>query len=202
MNVDIAGVILRGLLGGRRKRSRNAARFLGRGGSVINANTLMAAAGLAWGAYEAWQAKAGSGHAVSPQSPPPPAVSSLAGVPAPSTSQLRMLRLAVAAANSDGAMSETERVAVIAQARADGASDELVDEIQRPGPLADIVAGAGDQSERAALYVIAFTVIRADEQVSGSERIFLAQLANLLGLAPEVVASLEQTVAERIDAEA
>jgi hypothetical protein len=33
-------------------------RFLGHGGSgFINANTLMAAAGLVWGAYETWQAQ-------------------------------------------------------------------------------------------------------------------------------------------------
>ncbi len=112
-----------------------------------------------------------------------------------------MLRLAVAAANADGSMSEAERTAVLAQARAEGASEEAVDEIQKPSTLADIVAGAHDQSERTALYVIAFTVIRADEQVSGSERIFLAQLANLLGLDPQAAAALESTVAERIDAE-
>ena len=32
------------------------------------------------------------------------------------------------------------------------------------------------------LYILAFTIVRADENVSGAERIYLAQLAHQLGL--------------------
>jgi uncharacterized membrane protein YebE (DUF533 family) len=49
--------------------------------------------------------------------------------------------------------------------------------------------------------VLAYTILRADEQVSGAERIYLAQLANLLGLDPATVKALEQDTSQRIDSE-
>jgi uncharacterized membrane protein YebE (DUF533 family) len=219
MPLDLVGAVLAGVLGGRRKRSRNALRYLGGGGGgLVNATTLMTAAGLAWGAYEAWQQSQGRSTTGSSSGGGPATPLPVMGAPAAHTvgasavttspptgidaSSLRLLRLAVAAANADGSMSATERQAVVAQARSEGASDELVRQLEQPGTLAGIVAGAADGAEKAALYVVAFTVVRADEQVSGAERIFLAQLANLLGLDPQAVASLEKTVAARIDAQA
>jgi hypothetical protein len=50
---DILDGLIRGALGSGRKRSRGALRVLGGGGSLINARTLLAAAGVAWGLYEA-----------------------------------------------------------------------------------------------------------------------------------------------------
>jgi uncharacterized membrane protein YebE (DUF533 family) len=43
--------------------------------------------------------------------------------------------------------------------------------------------------------------VRADEAVTGGERIYLAQLAHQLGLEAAVVARLETEAAARIDAE-
>ena len=51
-----------------------------------------------------------------------------------------------------------------------------------PRPLAEIVGGVTADAERRDLYVLAFTIVRADETVSGAERIYLAQLAHELGL--------------------
>src|SRR6185436_19156810 len=55
----LIGALLEGAIGGRGKKSRGAMRYLtggrGRGGSFLNAGTLLTAAGLAWGAYEAVQ---------------------------------------------------------------------------------------------------------------------------------------------------
>jgi uncharacterized membrane protein YebE (DUF533 family) len=62
------------------------------------------------------------------------------------------------------------------------------------------VAGISDTADRATLYVLAFTILRADEQITGAERIYLAQLANLLGLEPALVQALEKDTGERIDA--
>jgi len=67
-------------------------------------------------------------------------------------------------------------------------------------PLAEIVAGISDPAQRATLYVLAFTIVRADEQLTGSERIYLAQLAHLLGFDPAEAQQLEQDAGERIDA--
>ena len=43
-------------------------------------------------------------------------------------------------------------------------------------------------------------MLRADEQVTGAERIYLAQLANLLGLDPAATQQLETATAAKIDA--
>ena len=54
-------------------------------------------------------------------------------------------------------------------------------------------------ADRRDLYVLAFTIVRADETVSGAERIYLAQLAHALGLDPATAAALEQQTAAAID---
>ena len=52
------------------------------------------------------------------------------------------------------------------------------------------------------MYVLAFSIVRADETVSGAERIYLAQLAHALGLDAAAAAALEQQTATAIDGEA
>ena len=56
MNVEhLIGQIILGSLGGRRKRSHRATRFLtGGGGSFLNASTLLALGGLAWASSRRW----------------------------------------------------------------------------------------------------------------------------------------------------
>jgi uncharacterized membrane protein YebE (DUF533 family) len=110
------------------------------------------------------------------------------------------VRLAISAAYADGTVSDKERAAITQQAQAAGSAEIVERELQYPRPLKSIVAGVTDQAQRATLYVLAFTIVRADEQVSGAERIYLAQLANLLGLDPDAVAALEKDTGERIDA--
>ncbi|MEQ1574187.1 MAG: DUF533 domain-containing protein [Vicinamibacterales bacterium] len=232
MNLDllggIVGPVLGGLLGGRRKRSRNALRFLTRGrggrGPLTNAGTLVTVAGIAWGIFDTLSqggtsdgAPGTSGVAAEGRvragvmSPPGP-VPSQAPPPIPGTSAaspsvgavgddvIRMVRLAVSAAHADGTVGDTERAALAQAAKAAGGNDLLLRELGPPRPLAEIVAGVADRAEKATLYVLAFTILRADEQVSGAERIYLAQLANLLGLGPQVVQALERDTAGRIDA--
>ena len=193
---DLVGALLRGAVGGRGKRSRGATRFLTGGrGSLINASTLLTAAGLAWGAYEAATRKDEA--AAAPASAPPPLP--ISGLP---PDVLRLLRLAIAAARADGRLTDEERASIAAQARSVGAEAIVDREIQTPRPLAEIVAGVGDSNTREQLYVLAFAVVRADEGVSGGERIFLAQLAHALGLDPATTARLETEAARGIDAAA
>jgi uncharacterized membrane protein YebE (DUF533 family) len=192
---DLIGALLRGAVGGRGKRSRGATRFLTGGrGSLINASTLLTAAGLAWGAYEA---ATGKDDAAAGAPPPPPLP--VSGLP---PDVLRLVRLAIAAARADGRLTDEERASIVAQARSVGAEAIVEREIQTPRPLAEIVAGVTDSNTREQLYVLAFTVVRADEGVSGGERIFLAQLAHALGLNPEATARLETEAARGIDAAA
>ena len=80
-----------------------------------------------------------------------------------------------------------------------GASAALAAELAQPVPLPDIVTGVDDPGERATLYGLAFAVARADEQVGGAERIFLAQLAHLLRLGAAATARIEAAASTRID---
>ena len=61
--------------------------------------------------------------------------------------------------------------------------------------------GVTDPQMKKDLYVLAFTIVRADETVSGAERIYLAQLAHQLGLDAASVASLEAETAANIDSQ-
>jgi uncharacterized membrane protein YebE (DUF533 family) len=207
----LLGALVQGALGGRRKKSRGTLRYLTGGrGSFINAGTLLTAAGLAWGAYEAaTQKNRGGGMAAAPGPvptppggpplPPQPGAATSAALPAMPAEMLRLVRLTIAAARADGRLAEEERKAILAEARAVGAEALVEQEIQSPHPLGEIVAGVADPNTREQLYVLAFAVVRADEGVSGGERIFLAQLAHALGLDPATTARLEAQAAAGIE---
>jgi uncharacterized membrane protein YebE (DUF533 family) len=201
--------VLSSVLGGGRKRSRRALRYLNGGGSIwTRPTTLLTAAGVAWGIYETLQRSGVQSPVMGGSSPAAGAMGSEGLPPLPGESAvldedreaLRVARLAISAANADGAMTEKERAVVLQQAQASGVRDVVERELNHPRPLAEIVAGVTDHAERATLYVLAFTVLRADEQVTGAERIYLAQLAHLLGLDPPTVQQLERDAGERIDA--
>jgi len=216
--------VMRAVLGGRRRRGGRAMGFLGSAGSALlsNPTALLGAAGVAWGIFETLQGNgqgqtapggagfntagaglntsgAGLNTTVTPASttPPLPAVGAVA---APMTDATRMVRLALSAAQADGALSADERATVVARAQEAGLADLVDRELQLQRPLAEIVAGVTDPTQRATLYSLAFAVVRADEQVGGAERIYLAQLANLLGLDPAAVQQLEAAAATKIDA--
>jgi uncharacterized membrane protein YebE (DUF533 family) len=192
-------------LSGRRKSWNRAGRAV-RGSGLINARTLLAATGVAWGLYETWhsqQAQASPAWAGPPATPPlpgpaapaPPAEAS--GLPAP---VLQLTRLMISAARADGELGPAERERILAEAREVGAETLVLRELDSPRPLGEIVAGVTDPQLKEQLYTLAFTIVRADESVTGGERIYLAQLANRLGLDTAAVARLEAEAAARIDA--
>jgi uncharacterized membrane protein YebE (DUF533 family) len=223
MNPDflIDGVLRSVIGGGGRKRSGKALRYLtrGQGSFWTNPTTLLTAAGLAWGVFDTLnnqnaQASGQWGGGNAPPAPGPAAASTAPGGPLPPLPNLggrapaanvddeavRLVRLAISAANADGVMNDQERAAVVQQAQSAGVGDIVERELQQRSPLAEIVAGVTDPAQGATLYVLAFTILRADEQLTGAERIYLAQLAHLLGLDPATVQRLEQDTGERIDA--
>jgi len=206
---DILGGLIRGALGGRRKRSRGAMRSITGRGSLVNAKTLLAAAGVAWGLYEVVTSQRPAAPAGGPApAPPPPPLPAAGAPPLPGAAGglpehvLRIVRLTVSAARADGDLSLEERGAILEHARAVGAEAVVARELQTPHPLAEIVAGVADPKLKADLYTLAFTLVRADESVTGGERIYLAQLAHQLGLDQAAAARLESEAAARIDAEA
>lgn len=229
MNLErMIGQMVLGSLGGRRKRSGRATRFLtgGGGGSFVNASTLLALGGLAWGVFETMSGQ-NQGAQAQPAAggfPPPgggpvpqPAAGGLATPPplpgttpaaAPPTAAppgvpegaVRLVRLMISAARADGTLTPGERDAILAQAGGTGLEALAAGEIERPTPLESIVSGIQEEAQRKDLYTLAFSIVRADEQVSGTERIYLARLASLLGLDPAEVAGLEQRATAGIDA--
>ena len=221
--------VMRAVLGGRRRRGGHAMGYMASAGSALlsNPTALLTAAGVAWGIFETMQSggqaqaaggagldTSGTGLHTAPAGaapvhhslgeggavtmPPLPAVG--ASVVAPMSDATRMVRLALSAAQADGALGPEERTTVLARAQEAGLADLVERELQQPRPLAEIVAGVSDPAQRATLYSLAFAVVRADEQVGGAERIYLAQLANLLGLDPAATQQLETATAAKIDA--
>jgi len=108
----------------------------------------------------------------------------------------------VSAARADGQLGPEERDHILAEARRVGAEDVVRQELESPWPLAEIVGGVTDPALKEQLYTLAFSVVRADETVTGGERIYLAGLANQLELDPSSVARLESAAAAAIDAAA
>lgn len=205
-------------IGLRSKRGHRALGFLGGSHrSFLPSSSLIGLAGLAVGAYQIFKDKSGSssaprpvqpgtkvvdgrGHelAIPPSSaPPPPTV-------APSAREvtdlpLRAVRVMIAAARCDGQLGEEEIGELLSNAKDAGIEAQMRAEWQRPRPLAEICAGVVDPAQKRDLYVLAYTVLRADDDVSGAERVFLAQLAARLGLTPELAATIEKETAHQID---
>jgi len=213
---QVIGSIVRGALGARRKRHRNTLGFLlgGRRSGWLNASTVMAAAGVAWGLYETMSQ--GDTVTAAPEtvrgaaSAPPLEVPPIPPVPQAKTLEsdvrasegvppavLRVIRLTISAARADGTLSPSEEAAILQHAKTVRAEALVAEELRQPTPLADIVAGL-ETAQRSDLYTLAYAIVRADQDVSGAERIYLAQLAHQLGLEPAEVSALESSAAGRI----
>ena len=224
MDVEqLIGSVIQGALGGKRKKSHGVTHFLTGGkSSFLNASTLLALGGLAWGVYEtmtqpATAAPPAGSNPVQPRPvasgpvvPPPLPTASGAVVPPPlpgsagsasvNPEVLRVLRLTLSAASADGVLSAPERDAILAQARRVGAEAIVTPELEAPRLLAEIAAGVTDPRVREDLYTLAFSIVRADEQVLDGERRYLDELARHLSLDAAAITRLEQQAASRIAA--
>jgi uncharacterized membrane protein YebE (DUF533 family) len=205
---DVLGAVLTGTLGrSGRKRASRATRFLTGHRGFLSASTLMAAAGVAWGIYDTMKNKVPEVPTVPgvPQVPAVPQVPGVPMVPAALEAALdpvaRIIRLAVSAAKADGTLNEQERALITSRARSAGLESIVEAELTQTRSLADIVRGVTDPVMKNELYVLAFTIVRADENVSGAERIYLAQLAHQLGLDAAAAQALETETGNKIDAQ-
>jgi uncharacterized membrane protein YebE (DUF533 family) len=213
---DVLSIVLNGTLGrSGRKRARRATRFLSGHKGFLSTSALIGMAGVAWGIYDTIKAQNAStvpgvpGVPGSPRVPsagvdvpPIPVVTSVPGaVEAALDPVARIVRLAVSAARADGTLSAEERALILERAREAGLESAVEAELGQTRPLADIVGGVTDDRVKKDLYVLAFTIVRADEAVSGAERIYLAQLAHQLGLDAATVSSLEAETSAKIDSQ-
>ncbi len=213
---DAEGIVsglIRGALGGRGKSHRHTRRAFD-AGLIVNPGTILTAAGVAWGLFETWQQQQGqkaAGPAASavadPVSSGPTAPPPLPGAVASSASEetglppsiLQLLRLMISAARADGEIAPAERERILAEAREVGAGAVVERELLARHTVAEIVAGVDDPEAKQQLYALAFTIVRADEALTGGERIYLAELARRLGLDPASVSRIEGEVARRIE---
>jgi uncharacterized membrane protein YebE (DUF533 family) len=213
----ILGAVLRGVLGARKKPSGRTLRYLTGGrGSFVNTSTLLTVAGLGYAAYEIMRSK--NAQAAPAGVPPAVPVSTSSGGPLPPLpgapvagraagpalpdDALRAVRLAISAARVDGDLTPAERDVILAEAREAGAEGAVDGELQRPRPLTEIVAGISDRRRKEDLYVLAFSIVRADGDVSATERAYLAQLAQHLGLDDPATARLEADATAALPAQA
>jgi tellurite resistance protein len=82
---QLVGSVIRGALGGRSKRHRGALRYLtGGGSSWLNATTLMAVAGVAWGLWETSQRSSSAASAPAAGAPAAPGGPAVVPPPLPS----------------------------------------------------------------------------------------------------------------------
>jgi uncharacterized membrane protein YebE (DUF533 family) len=224
----LADSLLRSLVNGalqtRRRPYGGASSFLMGGRSHgFSLGTLLGAAGLAWGAYEAFGRRrspetlttvegggfpARSETVVTTPPPipltPPPLPKSTAR---PSTTTAgepdalrRLVALTIAAARCDKELSEEEYGKIHAAARESGGEALVAQELANHRPVAAIVAGAEDPKLKADLYVLAYGIVRADGRVNEVERAWLAELAGALGLDSAAVNELQRNTNRAIDA--
>ncbi len=113
----------------------------------------------------------------------------------------RIIRLAVSAAKADGTLNDRERAMIMDRAREAGLEHVVEAELAQTRPLSDIVRGVTDAGIKRDLYVLAFAIVRADETVSGAERIYLAQLAHQLGFDAATTQAIEAETANQIDSQ-
>ena len=208
---DILSIVLRGAMGrSGRKRARRATRFITGNGGFLTASTVLAAAGVAWGIYDSVKGQnvphvpgvpgvpMGAGANV-PGVMVPPIPVMPADLPNP---VLQLIRLAVSASRADGELTAVERDQILERAKASGLDAIIEPELtQTSRPLGEIVRGITDPAARQEFYTLAFTIVRADETVTGAERIYLAQLAHQLGLDPAAIAAIEAETTAKIDAQ-
>ncbi len=206
---DILNGLIRGALLGRDKPSHHARHALD---GLVNARTMLAAAGVAWGLYEPWQQQqpqrapvfAGQPAVATPPPLPGAAAPVIAGTDAGGElppAVLQLMRLMISAARADGEIGPAERERILAEAQEVGATADVERELaEPPRPVAELVGGVEDPQLKEQLYALGYTIVRADETVTGGERIYLAQLANRLALDAAAVSRLEGEVNARIEA--
>ena len=206
---DILSVVLRGTLGrSGRKRARRATKFLTGHGGFLGTSAMIAAAGVAWGIYDTLKGQnqgtpmVPGGSTVPLGSVPPiPTIPGAAAATGAGDPLARIIQLAVSAARADAQLTDQERAMITARASEAGLEAIVEAELNQTRMLADIVRGVTDPAIKKDLYVLAFAIVRADENVSGAERIYLAQLAHQLGLEPSAVQAIETETANKIDSQ-
>lgn len=168
------------------------------GGKALKLKVLAGAGMLAWKAWQNYQARqpTAGGTQAGAQASVPDSVEELQGE-ARERRSLEILQAMILAARADGHIDQQERNELTHQIEALGADPELHRwiEQQLEGPLdAQALARQAD-SPQAAREIYLVSVAMVDEQ-NAQERAWLDELAQALGIEPELARELERQVAE------
>ncbi|MDG2917454.1 DUF533 domain-containing protein [Bisgaard Taxon 10/6] len=159
--------------------------ILGRSGgaSLTKLGSLAALGSLAYQAYQSYQAKQGQAPQVEETNFTESAKSSDAG-------QV-ILQAMIAAAAADGAISEEEKQAILNEANNDADVQQWLEQaINSPATPEQIAAQVGNDAALAAQVYLAARVVC--KELDRKEIVFLAKLAQALGLDDQLVEELEK----------
>lgn len=159
--------------------------ILGRSGgaSLTKLGSLAALGSLAYQAYQSYQAKQGQAPQVEETNFTESAKSSDAG-------QV-ILQAMIAAAAADGAISEEEKQAILNEANNDADVQQWLEQaINSPATPEQIAAQVGNDAALAAQVYLAARVVY--KELDRKEIVFLAKLAQALGLDDQLVEELEK----------
>ena len=160
----------------------------GRGltGVAVKLGSLAAVGGLAYKAFQDWQARKEG----APVADPGPAANTLSG-PQLEQRSLALLRAMLAAAKADGHIDEQEQGridAYLQKLNLDPAALHFVkNELAKPLNVKEVAAGADSPAAAAEIYLTSLLTINID---SDQERTYLEELARELKLPPELVSEL------------
>lgn len=172
------------------------------GGTALKLGGLAAVAGLAYKAYQNYQAgqQPGANTAGQPELLPPPADTPFNPAAAPQGEDafaLAVLRAMIAAARADGHIDDAERRHIADKLKLSGIGGEaeqfLLSELEKPVDVDAIVAAAKTEAQRAEIYTASRLTI---EPQTRAERGYLDMLAGRLGLPDALVDHIEATVSE------
>ena len=199
MNVErLIGGVLRGVLGGRRKRYGRTLGYLGGGRRGLSGGALLTLLGIGWGLLEQARRQRETVPPRAATSPPPTTPHAGPGPVAADPQVERFVRIAIAAARADGEIGPAEQERIRQVGRESGA-EALVDaELRAWRSLDEIARDVPDAADRRNLYTLAFAIVRADEEVSAGEREWLERLRAAFAMTSDEVARLEREAVERI----
>lgn len=155
-------------------------------GVAVKLGSLAAVSGLAYKAFQDWQAKKEGAPVVDPG----PAANTLSG-PHLEQRSLALLRAMLAAAKADGHIDEQEQGRIDAYLQKLGLDPEALhfvkNELAKPLNVKEVAAGADSPAAAAEIYLTSLLAIDID---SDQERAYLDDLAKELKLPPELVSEL------------
>lgn len=154
--------------------------------SSLKLGSLAAIGTVAYKAFQDWQSQQ-SGQAIESSKP----VSELSGQASDQRSKA-LLRAMIAAAKADGHIDDNERNLLTQQIEKlhvdPSAAAFITEELAKPLDVKAVAAGADSPAAAAEIYLLSRLVIDVD---SDEERNYLAQLAQELKLAPDLVTQLD-----------